>query len=84
MPIPGTPPSLINPPSGATSIPAALTPSQTTRASTPQLEPVPDEPQHHVACLLESEVRRSLWAQLREGNTPQEALASVGSGEPTT
>jgi hypothetical protein len=42
------------------------------------LEPVPGEPDHHVACLLEAEVRRRLWAQLRAGRKPEEALAEVG------
>jgi hypothetical protein len=31
-----------------------------------------------VACLLESEVRQQLWAELRAGGTPQEALAEAG------
>ncbi len=44
----------------------------------PQLQPVPDEPGHHVACLLESDVRRRLWQQLGAGRTPEEALAEVG------
>ena len=45
----------------------------------PSLEPVPDEPRHHVACLLAPEVRRRLWAELREGRMPDEALAAVGA-----
>jgi hypothetical protein len=37
-----------------------------------------------VACLLESPVRRRLWAELRAGRMPDEALAAVGlPGEPT-
>jgi peptide/nickel transport system ATP-binding protein len=84
VPIPGTPPSLINPPSGCHFHPRCPYAQPDHARIDPALEPVPGESEHHVACLLESEVRRSLWAQLREGNTPQEALASVGSGEPTT
>ena len=33
----------------------------------PALEPVPGEPGHYVACLLEPEVRRRLWASCRTG-----------------
>jgi peptide/nickel transport system ATP-binding protein len=84
VPIPGTPPSLINPPSGCHFHPRCPYSQPDHERIDPALEPVPDEPQHHVACLLESEVRRSLWAQLREGNTPQEALAAVGAEEPAT
>ena len=40
--------------------------------------PVPGEPSHHVACLLEADVRRRLWAQLQSGRTPEQALAEVG------
>jgi hypothetical protein len=39
---------------------------------------VPGEPTHYVACLLEAQVRRRLWAQLRAGRTPEEALAEAG------
>ncbi len=84
VPIPGTPPSLINPPSGCHFHPRCPYSQPDHERIDPALEPVPDEPEHHVACLLESEVRRSLWAKLREGNTPEEALASVGSGDPAT
>jgi hypothetical protein len=42
---------------------------------------VPDETSHHVACLLESRVRRELWAKLQSGSTPEEALAQVGVPE---
>ncbi|MGD1055799.1 MAG: ABC transporter ATP-binding protein [Solirubrobacteraceae bacterium] len=84
VPIPGTPPSLINPPSGCHFHPRCPYLQPEHERIDPALEPVPDEPEHHVACLLESEVRRSLWAKLREGNTPEEALASVGSGDPAT
>ncbi|HTD09441.1 MAG TPA: ABC transporter ATP-binding protein [Solirubrobacteraceae bacterium] len=82
VPIPGTPPSLINPPSGCHFHPRCPYSQPDHERIDPVLEPVPGEPQHHVACLLESGVRRSLWAQLREGSTPQEALAAVGAGEP--
>ena len=34
-----------------------------------------------MACLLEVDVRRRLWAQLRAGRMPDEALAEVGVPE---
>ncbi len=61
VPIPGTPPSLISPPSGCHFHPRCpyLQPDHT--RIDPQLQPVSEEPSHHVACLLESDVRKRLW-----------------------
>ncbi len=78
VPIPGTPPSLINPPSGCHFHPRCPYAQPDHARIDPALEPVPDEPSHHVACLLEADVRRRLWAQLGAGKTPEEALAEVG------
>jgi peptide/nickel transport system ATP-binding protein len=78
VPIPGTPPSLINPPSGCHFHPRCPYAQPDHSRIDPALEPVPDEPSHHVACLLESDVRRRLWEQLGEGKTPEQALVGVG------
>jgi peptide/nickel transport system ATP-binding protein len=78
VPIPGTPPSLISPPSGCHFHPRCPYAQPDHARIDPQLEPVPGEPSHHVACLLEADVRRRLWAQLRAGRTPDEALADAG------
>jgi peptide/nickel transport system ATP-binding protein len=78
VPIPGTPPSLINPPSGCHFHPRCPYAQPDHSRIDPALEPVPDDPSHHVACLLESDVRRRLWQQLGAGKTPEEALAEVG------
>jgi peptide/nickel transport system ATP-binding protein len=78
VPIPGTPPSLINPPSGCHFHPRCPYAEPEHSRIDPALEPVPDESSHHVACLLEPARRRELWAQLREGGTPEQALAAVG------
>jgi peptide/nickel transport system ATP-binding protein len=43
----------------------------------PKLEPVPGASEHHVACLLDSSVRRKLWSELREGVKPEEAREDV-------
>jgi peptide/nickel transport system ATP-binding protein len=79
VPIPGAPPSLINPPSGCHFHPRCPYAQPDHARIDPALEPVADEPEHHVACLLESDVRRALWGQLGAGRTPEEALAEVGS-----
>jgi peptide/nickel transport system ATP-binding protein len=78
VPIPGTPPSLINRPSGCHFHPRCPYAQPSHARIDPQLQPLPDDPHHHVACLLEVDVRRRLWAQLRAGRMPDEALAEVG------
>jgi peptide/nickel transport system ATP-binding protein len=84
VPIPGTPPSLISPPSGCHFHPRCAYAQPDHARIDPALEPVAGEPSHHVACLLESDVRRRLWEQLGAGRTPEEALAEVGPpGAPT-
>ena len=76
VPIPGTPPSLINPPSGCHFHPRCpYSQPEHTRVD-PMLEPLPDEANHQVACLLSSEQRRALWP-LRAGETPAEAMAAT-------
>jgi peptide/nickel transport system ATP-binding protein len=79
VPIPGTPPSLINRPSGCHFHPRCPYAQPDHARIDPALEPVPDAPAHHVACLLESQTRRRLWAELRAGRMPEEALAAVGA-----
>jgi peptide/nickel transport system ATP-binding protein len=83
VPIPGTPPSLIKPPSGCHFHPRCAYAQPDHARIDPQLEQVPDEPSHYVACLLEAEVRRRLWTELSAGRLPDEALSEVGlPGEP--
>jgi peptide/nickel transport system ATP-binding protein len=78
VPIPGTPPSLIQRPSGCHFHPRCPYSQPSHARIDPQLEPVPGQADHHVACLLEVDVRRRLWAELRAGRMPDEALAAVG------
>jgi peptide/nickel transport system ATP-binding protein len=78
VPIPGTPPSLISPPSGCHFHPRCPYVQPDHTRIDPQLQPVPEEPSHHVACLLESDVRKRLWQELGAGRTPEEALVEVG------
>jgi peptide/nickel transport system ATP-binding protein len=83
VPIPGTPPSLIHPPSGCHFHPRCAYAQPDHARIDPQLEQVPDEPSHFVACLLAADVRRRLWAELSAGRLPEQALAEVGlPGEP--
>ena len=83
VPIPGTPPSLINRPSGCHFHPRCPYAQPDHSRIDPRLEPLSDEPSHHVACLLEPDVRHRLWKQLEAGGTPEEALAAVGvPGDP--
>ncbi len=77
VPIPGTPPSLIAPPSGCHFHPRCAYAQPEHARIDPALEPVPDEPSHYAACLLEADVRRQLWEELSSGRTPEQALADV-------
>jgi hypothetical protein len=47
------------------------------RRVVPQLEPLPDDPSHRAACLLDSETRKRIWKELRAGMDPQQARAAV-------
>jgi peptide/nickel transport system ATP-binding protein len=79
VPIPGTPPSLINRPSGCHFHPRCPYAQPEHARVDPALEPTPDDPSHFAACLLEADVRRRLWARLGAGSTPEQALAEVGT-----
>ena len=81
VPIPGRPPSLINPPGGCSFHPrcAYLRPDH--REIDPALEPVPGKPHHAVACLLAPEERHRLWAELAAGADPEAAKAAAGHEE---
>jgi len=81
-PIPGTPPSLIRRPSGCHFHPRCPYAQPDHARIDPQLQPVAGEPTHHVACLLESELRRRLWAELSKGATPEQAREAVGLPAP--
>jgi oligopeptide/dipeptide ABC transporter ATP-binding protein len=82
VPIPGMPPSLINRPSGCHFHPRCPYSQPEHTRIDPQLQPIPGEPTHHVACLLEPDVRRRLWGELHAGRTPEEARTSVGLPAP--
>ncbi len=77
VPIPGTPPSLIRPPSGCHFHPRCAYARPEHARIDPTLEPVPGRPDHFVACLRAPEERRRLWSELAAGRVPEEALADV-------
>ncbi len=70
VPIPGRPPSLIHRPSGCHFHPRCLYARPEHRRIDPQLESVPGQPDHFVACLLSPEERSRLWADLAAGRVP--------------
>jgi peptide/nickel transport system ATP-binding protein len=84
VPIPGTPPSLINRPSGCHFHPRCAYAQPDHSRIDPELKPVPGDPTHYVACLLEPAARRMLWEQLNAGRMPEEALAAAGLPEAST
>jgi peptide/nickel transport system ATP-binding protein len=76
IPIPGRPPSLINPPSGCRFHPRCPYVREAHKKTDPKLELVPGD-RHLVRCLLSPQTRAELWAKLRAGEEPEEARAEV-------
>jgi peptide/nickel transport system ATP-binding protein len=84
VPIYGRPPSLINKPSGCSFHPRCPYVREAHKKVDPGLEPTGGvDSSHKVACLLPSETRRSLWAALRSGETPESAMEEVPIPETT-
>jgi peptide/nickel transport system ATP-binding protein len=84
VPIYGRPPSLINKPSGCAFHPRCPYVREAHKKVDPTLEPAGDaDPTHKVACLLPAETRRSLWAGLRAGETPEQVIEEVPIPENT-
>src|SRR5207245_1269522 len=83
MPIRGTPPSLINRPSGCHFHPRCAYAQPEHARIDPSLQPLSEEPTHFVACLLAEDVRRRLWRELSAGRLPEQALAAAGLTEQT-
>jgi peptide/nickel transport system ATP-binding protein len=76
-PIAGRPPSLISPPTGCHFHPRCPYALPEHARVDPVLAPIPGEPTHRAACLLESAVRAELWSRLREGESVEQARAGV-------
>ena len=77
MPIPGRPPSLINPPSGCAFHPRCPYVRESHKRVDPKLAETAGGDHHRVACLLPHETRRALWQQLHAGATPDAAKQAV-------
>jgi peptide/nickel transport system ATP-binding protein len=76
VPIPGRPPSLITRPPGCSFYPRCPYVRESHKRVDPVLAPA-DDAGHAVACLLPSETRRSLWAALRTGTTPDQVKKEI-------
>ncbi len=70
VPISGRPPSLINRPTGCHFHPRCPYAADAHRWIDPKLDPVPDQPGHEVACLLDPAVRTQIWRGLQDGQAP--------------
>ena len=84
-PIPGSPPSPLAPPPGCRFHPRCPYAEPEHARTEPSLEPVPGQPEHRVACLLEHQTRRRLWQELRDGSrgdAPEQALATATPAAP--
>jgi peptide/nickel transport system ATP-binding protein len=67
VPIPGRPPSLMDPPSGCRFHPRCPYVRERHRSVDPALQPLAGAPEHQVACLLSEAERRAVWARLVAG-----------------
>jgi peptide/nickel transport system ATP-binding protein len=77
VPIPGRPPSLINPPSGCSFHPRCPYVRESHTRVDPRLADTASGEHHAVACLLPHQTRTALWQQLQTGATPDAAKQVV-------
>jgi peptide/nickel transport system ATP-binding protein len=77
VPIPGRPPSLIHLPGGCSFHPRCPYVRDAHKRVDPVLDPVDGNPDHKVACLLDSGTRKKVWEELQAGITPAEARQDV-------
>jgi peptide/nickel transport system ATP-binding protein len=78
VPISGRPPSLITLPGGCSFHPRCPYVQESHRVEHPPLDPVPDDSEHVVRCLLPAETRRRIWRDLQDGKDPAEARQLAG------
>jgi peptide/nickel transport system ATP-binding protein len=84
VPIPGRPPSLITRPPGCSFWPRCPYVREAHKKVDPSLELTGGaDPKHQVACLLPGDTRRSLWAALRAGETPDQVVQEIEIPEET-
>jgi peptide/nickel transport system ATP-binding protein len=83
VPISGRPPSLINLPGGCSFHPRCPYVRDAHRRTEPTLQPIPDDGGHVVSCLLDSGLRKKVWAELAAGRNPFEArVQTLGDAPP--
>jgi peptide/nickel transport system ATP-binding protein len=83
VPISGRPPSLINRPSGCYFHPRCPYVREAHKRIDPHLIPVDGNPDHRVACLLESSVRSRIWEGIQSGRDPESLKRmAAASAEP--
>jgi peptide/nickel transport system ATP-binding protein len=84
VPIPGRPPSLIEPPQGCRFYARCPYEPDQARDAHPELETVADESNHSVRCFLAATTRRQIWEQLKAGKSPEqvkrELTVETGAG----
>jgi peptide/nickel transport system ATP-binding protein len=81
-PVPGSPPSPVDPPSGCLFHPRCPYVRDEHRRVVPALEPVPGQSGHEVACLLSPEERTAIWRGLRELTPPPPPRTGIPSPAP--
>jgi peptide/nickel transport system ATP-binding protein len=77
VPIPGRPPSLVDPPAGCRFYPRCPYEPDPAREQHPELETVVDEGDHSVRCFLAAGTRRQIWDELKQGKSPDEVKRSL-------
>jgi peptide/nickel transport system ATP-binding protein len=81
VPIAGRPPSLITLPGGCSFHPRCPYVREAHKRVDPTLDPVDPSGGHKVACLLDPDVRKRLWSELRAGMAPDTARRDVLNDE---
>jgi peptide/nickel transport system ATP-binding protein len=82
VPISGRPPSLIKRPGGCFFHPRCPYARESHTRIDPKREPVPGDPGHEVACLLEPDVRARIWKRLVAGDLPEVIKREVVGAAP--
>jgi peptide/nickel transport system ATP-binding protein len=77
VPIPGRPPSLIDPPKGCRFYPRCPYEPDEARDAHPDLEASAGDDDHSVRCFLAAETRRDIWSRLKQGETPDQVKRSL-------
>jgi peptide/nickel transport system ATP-binding protein len=77
VPIPGRPPSLIQPPKGCRFYPRCFYEARGAEDTHPDLAEARAGSDHKVRCLLSDGTREKIWGELKQGKTPQEAKRSI-------